>query len=105
MTATAFEYSSSPAFVDPYAVDGGNGEWPAAAGHQEDTDHLLPPPDPAQRISYRLDPRDRQRLALHAALTAAGIPPLPEDRDAIDQLSALPADINNALCRWLRHTT
>jgi hypothetical protein len=105
VTATAFEYSSSSAFVDPYAVDEGNGGWPAAARHPDDTDRLLPPPDPAQRISYTLDPRDRQRLALHAALTAAGIPPLPEDRAAIDQLSALPAHINSALCRWLRHTT
>ncbi len=48
--------------------------------------------------------RDARRLDLLAALTAAGIPPRPEDRAAIDQLSALPAEINATLRRWLHHT-
>ncbi|KUN53469.1 hypothetical protein AQJ46_50255 [Streptomyces canus] len=56
------------------------------------------------RLSILIHPRDHHRLALHAALTAAGIPPRPEDRDAIDQLSALPSSINTTLQRWLLHT-
>ncbi|MFF8972731.1 hypothetical protein [Streptomyces sp. NPDC014995] len=108
MTATAVEHSSPHAFVDPYAVDDTEPVWPAPAGQPQDADadYLLPPPDPAQRLhpAPALDPRDRRRLDLHAALTAAGIPPRPEDREAIDQLSALPRSVNAALQRWLRHT-
>jgi hypothetical protein len=105
VTSLAFEYHSPQAFADPYAVDGTEPVWPAAAGEQQDADYLLPPPSPAQRLSFTLEPRDRRRLELHAALTAAGIPPLPEDRDAIDQLSALSGSINATLQRWLHHTT
>ena len=100
MTSIAFECHSPQAVADPYAVDGTEPVWPAAAG-----DYLLPPPNPAQRLSFTLEPSDRRRLELHAALTAAGIPPLPEDRDAIDQLSALSGSINATLQRWLHHTT
>jgi hypothetical protein len=35
--------------------------------------------------------------------TAAPGSPRPEDRDAIDQLSALPPSINTTLQRWLHH--
>ncbi|MFG2472205.1 hypothetical protein ACGFXB_43125 [Streptomyces canus] len=52
----------------------------------------LPPPNPSERLSK------------HAALTVAGIPPRPEDRDAIDQLGALPSGINTTLHRWLLPT-
>ncbi|MDI3405016.1 hypothetical protein QIS96_14465 [Streptomyces sp. B-S-A6] len=48
-----------------------------------------------------LDPRDLRRIELNAALTAAGIAPLPGDREAIDQLSALPHSVHEALHRWL----
>ncbi|MFI6037181.1 hypothetical protein ACIBBD_24010 [Streptomyces sp. NPDC051315] len=106
MTAITVEHSSPRTFVDPYAVDDAAPVWPAPAGQPQDADadHLLPPPHPAERLSLALDPRDRRRLDLHAALTAAGIPPRPEDREAIDQLSALPLSVNTALQRWLRHT-
>ncbi|WP_406380342.1 hypothetical protein [Streptomyces sp. NBC_00197] len=70
-------------------------------GH--DADVFLPPPNPAHRLRYTLDPQDQRRLALHAALTAAGIPPMPEDRAAIDQISALPPAVNTVLQRWLHH--
>lgn len=71
-----------------------------------DGDYLLPPPNPADRIDLGIgiDPRDRRRLDLLAALTAAGIPPRPEDREAIDSLSALPGSINTTIQRWLHHT-
>jgi hypothetical protein len=105
VTATAVEHSSPHAFVDPYAVEDTDIVWPAPAGEPQDGDYLLPPPNPAERLNLPLDPRDRRRLDLHAALTAAGIPPYPEDREAIDQLSALPRSVNDALQRWLRHTT
>ncbi|MEV5331471.1 hypothetical protein [Streptomyces werraensis] len=88
MTATVFEYG---------------GPSPSAAG-QPGSDHPPAPPDPATRVGSPIDPRDRRRLDLHAALTAAGIPPRPEDREAIEHLSALSAGINGTLHRWLRHT-
>ena len=105
MTATAFEYGPDHDVVDPYAVEEGTGSvrWPSAAG-QPDGDYLLAPPHPDDRIDTALNPRDRHRLELHAALTAAGIPPRPEDREAIESLSALSAGINTTIQRWLHHT-
>ncbi|MEU0206679.1 hypothetical protein [Streptomyces canus] len=102
MTIT-LEHHTPQAFVDPYAADPAKTARPPAAAGQ-DMDHLLPPPNPSERLSTLIAPRDRHRLALHAALTAAGIPPRPEDRDAIDQLSTLPSGINTTLQRWLSHT-
>jgi hypothetical protein len=99
----ALEHHTPQAFVDPYAADPAAGAWPPAAAGQ-DMDYQLPPPNPSERLSILIDPRDQHRLALHAVLTAAGIPPRPEDRDAIDQLSALPSSINATLQRWLLHT-
>ncbi|MFD7686628.1 hypothetical protein [Streptomyces sp. NPDC059781] len=105
MTATAFEYGPNHAFVDPCAVADGTDArwWPAAAG-QPEGDYLLAPPNPADRLGTGIDPRDRRRLELHAALTAAGIPPRPEDREAIESLSALSGSINSTIQRWLHHT-
>jgi hypothetical protein len=100
----ALEHHTPQAFVDLYAAEPAESAWPPAPAGQ-DMDYLLPPPNPSERLSILTDPRDQHRLALHAALTAAGVPPLPEDRDAIDQLSALPSSINTTLQRWLRHTT
>ncbi|WP_339133942.1 hypothetical protein WJM95_31595 [Streptomyces sp. f51] len=105
MTPWSSENLSSRAFVDPYAVLPQDSAWGAAAQSRDDVDALLPPPDPAHRIGYTLDPRDQRRLALHATLTAAGVPPMPEDRAAIDQISALPDDVNDVLQRWLHHTS
>jgi hypothetical protein len=99
----ALDHHTPQTFVDPYAADPAESAWPLAAG--QDTDCLLPPPNPAERLSIHITPRDQRRLALHAALTAAGIPPRPEDRDAIDQLSTLPPTINTTLQRWLSHTS
>lgn len=98
----ALDHHTPHTFVDPYAADPAESAWPPAAG--QDTDCLLPP-NPSERLSILIDPRDQRRLALHAALTTAGIPPRPEDRDAINQLSALPASINTTLQRWLSHTS
>ncbi|MBT3151215.1 hypothetical protein HTV45_10000 [Streptomyces sp. CHD11] len=116
MTATAFEYGPHHAFVDPYAVGDGTDAawWPPAEGQPAD-DYLLAaphpaPPNPADRLDTHfgtgtgIDPRDRRRLDLHAALTAAGIPPRPEDREAIESLSALSGGINATIQRWLHHT-
>ncbi|WP_329598471.1 hypothetical protein OIE43_26915 [Streptomyces pseudovenezuelae] len=98
----ALDHHTPHTFVDPYAADPAETAWPPVAG--QDTDCLLPPPNPAERLSILITPRDQRRLALHAALTAAGIPPRPEDRAAIDQLSTLPPGINTTLQRWLNHT-
>ncbi|MEV1069248.1 hypothetical protein [Streptomyces sp. NPDC050263] len=103
MTPWNNESLSTCAVVDPYAAHPGDTAWPTPVQHCDDLDHFLPPPNPAYRVGYLLAPHDQQRLALHAALTVAGIPPMPEDRAVIDQLSALPADVNNTLQRWLHH--
>ncbi|MEV5997837.1 hypothetical protein AB0M25_00500 [Streptomyces griseomycini] len=84
MTATAFEYGPHHAACD--------------------RDYLLAPPNPAHRLDVTIAPRDRRRLELQAALTAAGIPPRPGDREAIDSLSALSAGVNTTIQRWLHHT-
>ncbi|WP_369028970.1 MULTISPECIES: hypothetical protein [Streptomyces] len=91
------------AVVDPYAAHPGDDAWPTAAQPCDDLDYFLPPPNPAHRLDHPLTPHDHQRLALHAALTVAGIPPMPEDRAVIDRLSTLPAEVNNTLQRWLHH--
>lgn len=104
MTTTAPEHSAPHVYVDPYAVDTSEVFWPDAAGSGQSADYPLPPPRSAERLSFPVSPRDRRRIDLHAALTAAGIPPHPEDRDVIDQLSALSGSLNAALQRWLHHT-
>ncbi|MCX4672553.1 hypothetical protein OG453_38925 [Streptomyces sp. NBC_01381] len=72
-----------------------------------EADFLLPPPDPTQRLETSpypqsvLTARDRHRLNLHATLTAAGIPPHPDDTKAIDALSTLDDTVALAVRRWL----
>ncbi|MDG9709388.1 hypothetical protein [Streptomyces sp. DH10] len=100
MSRVAFPYDCAETFVDPYACDAsGEGWW----GRGEDHDFLLPPPNPIERLKAAITPRDQRRLELNATLTAAGIPPCPGDREAIEQLSALPDGINATLQRWLHH--
>lgn len=103
MTTTVPQHSAPHAYVDPYETDSAEVLWWPPAGANQDADHLLPPPNPAERLNLTLSPRDHRRLDLHATLTAAGIPPRPEDREAIDQLSALSGSVNAALQRWLHH--
>ncbi|MFJ3586325.1 hypothetical protein ACIPPS_29430 [Streptomyces sp. NPDC090127] len=68
-------------------------------------DHPLPPPAPASRLSVPLEPADRRRLDLHAALTTAGIAPLPGDLAAIDALCTLDDPTHRALQRWITRAT
>jgi hypothetical protein len=103
MTAWSHENFGTCAVVDPYAALPSDNVWPTPAQPRDDLDYFLPPPNPSDRLGYMLTPHDQQRLALHAALTVAGIPPMPEDRAVIDQLSALPSDVNKTLQRWLHH--
>ncbi|MGW5865234.1 hypothetical protein ACWFRJ_24005 [Streptomyces sp. NPDC055239] len=74
-------------------------------GWDAETELLLPPPDPTQRLDMAaptlLTARDRHRLTLHATLTTAGIPPHPDDAKAIDALSTLDDTVALAICRWL----
>ncbi|MEW2630791.1 hypothetical protein AB0903_03825 [Streptomyces sp. NPDC048389] len=67
-------------------------------------DALLAAPDPGRRVSLPLEPADRRRLDLHAALTTAGIAPLPGDLAAIDALCALDDATHTALQRWITRT-
>ncbi|MFZ3554314.1 hypothetical protein [Streptomyces sp. BH055] len=64
-------------------------------------DWLLAPPNPADRLPSRVDPKDMRRLELHAVLTASGVAPSPGDTEAIEQLSSLPDAVHTALRRWL----
>ncbi|MFD3498079.1 hypothetical protein ACFWWT_19720 [Streptomyces sp. NPDC058676] len=104
MTATVFDSAAAQAYVDPYACDQPDTPWEPAL-QSTGGDYLLPPPNPAQRLDIAVGPRDRRRLDLHAALTTAGVPPQLEDREAIEQLSALPDSINATIQRWIHHTT
>ncbi|WP_326726441.1 hypothetical protein OG418_49910 [Streptomyces phaeochromogenes] len=104
MTPWSNETLSSGAYTAPYAAPTPrDSPWPTPVQAGDDLDYFLPPPNPAERLSRILAPRDERRLALNVALIAAGIPPMPEDRAVIDQLSALPADVNTVLQRWLHH--
>ncbi|WAZ24229.1 hypothetical protein STRCI_005631 [Streptomyces cinnabarinus] len=63
-------------------------------------DYLLPPPDPAQRLST-LSATDHRRLDLYAALTVRGIAPLPGDQHAVEAISSLGDGVMNAVLRWV----
>ncbi|MGW6690874.1 hypothetical protein [Streptomyces sp. NPDC054961] len=52
-------------------------------------------------VGRSLTPVDRRRLDLQAALTAAGIAPLPGDVESIYILSALDDTTHAALVRWI----
>ncbi|GGT63361.1 hypothetical protein [Streptomyces purpureus] len=64
-------------------------------------DFLLPAPDARTRLPYALAPADQRRVDLHAALTAAGIPPGLGDASAIDALSDLDTTTVSAVIRWI----
>ncbi|MFD4131363.1 hypothetical protein [Streptomyces goshikiensis] len=84
--------------LDPY-------RFPGLRGLERREDTRLPnsPPDPEreERPVRRISATDHRRLALHAALTAAGIPPLAGDLRAIEALSALDDTVNAAIHRWI----
>ncbi|MFE2557285.1 hypothetical protein ACFXGT_14910 [Streptomyces sp. NPDC059352] len=64
-------------------------------------DFPLPASEPSSRPPIRLEPADRRRLELLAALTAAGVAPLPGDLEAIEVLCTLDDATHIALRRWL----
>ena len=67
-------------------------------------DHLLPPPDPAQRLDFTvLSAADQRRLDLYAALTVRGIAPRPGDRYAVDAISSLGDAVTDSVLRWITH--
>ncbi|MGW7467873.1 hypothetical protein ACWGJT_25195 [Streptomyces xantholiticus] len=70
----------------------------------EPVDYLLAAPDPDRRVPVPLEPADRRRLDLHAALTTAGIAPLPGDLAAIEALCTLDDTTHAALQRWITRT-
>ncbi|WP_404961842.1 hypothetical protein [Streptomyces sp. 147326] len=57
--------------------------------------------DPQTHLTWPLQPSDRRRLDLHAALTTAGVPPTPGDLEAIHTLSTLDDTTSAALVRWI----
>ncbi|MFK0045086.1 hypothetical protein ACIQU4_13405 [Streptomyces sp. NPDC090741] len=64
----------------------------------------IPGPDPEERPRSRISAAHHRRLALHAALTAAGIPPVAGDLHAIEVVSALDGVTNAAVRRWIACT-
>ncbi|MFF8840356.1 hypothetical protein [Streptomyces sp. NPDC015130] len=95
--------------LDPYRfpgayIDDGCEEASTAGGITAFGDHPQPAPAPTNCPSLRLEPADRRRLELHAALTTAGIAPLPGDLDAIEALCTLDDTTHIALRRWLSGT-
>ncbi|MBC2905743.1 hypothetical protein [Streptomyces cupreus] len=94
--------------LDPYRfpaarIDDQPEQTPTPLGVTDLGDYVLPAPDPASRLSLSLEPADRRRLELHAALTTAAIAPLPGDLDAIEALCQLDDTTNAALRRWINH--
>jgi hypothetical protein len=103
--------------IDPYRFPGARDfdeepdfELPRDRGHDgtrtpapdEAGDYLLAAPDPrSRRLPFVPAAADRRRLELHAALTAAGIPPLPGDTDAIQNICALDDATVTAVRRWV----
>ncbi|MGX1508621.1 UNVERIFIED_CONTAM: hypothetical protein RKD43_007330 [Streptomyces graminofaciens] len=90
---TAWHTTTGTTTIDPYRFPGAT------------DDYLLPAPRPGQRVPLPLEPADRRRLDLHAALTTAGIAPLPGDLAAIDALCALDDTTHAALQRWITRKT
>ncbi|WP_051696215.1 hypothetical protein [Streptomyces sp. NRRL S-244] len=78
---------------------GGTGD----AGDTGDTrlPSSVPIPDPEERPLSRISAVHQRRLGLHAALTAAGIPPVAGDLHAIEAVSALDGPTNAAVRRWI----
>ncbi|WP_406183313.1 hypothetical protein [Streptomyces sp. NBC_01006] len=60
-----------------------------------------PDADAEERPRGRISAAHHRRLALHAALTAAGIPPVAGDLHAIEVVSALDGVTNAAVRRWI----
>lgn len=67
--------------------------WPAAC-----SDASAGPPAPG---STPLSASDRHRIDLHAALIAAGVPPMPGDAWAVRQIAALDSATVGAVVAWL----
>ncbi|MFD8590226.1 hypothetical protein ACFV1B_11885 [Streptomyces sp. NPDC059637] len=57
--------------------------------------------DGAARRRSLLAPQDQHRLALHSALIAAGIPPMPGDGSAIRAIADLEPDTVRAILTWI----
>ncbi|MEU6879340.1 hypothetical protein [Streptomyces sp. NPDC046712] len=102
-------YRFPAAFIDDFAEEPEAWTQPrtqtyVAHGFMESGDYPLPAPVPSTRLSVALEPADRRRLDLHAALTTAGIAPLPGDLDAIEALCTLDDFTHIALQRWITRT-
>ncbi|MER7466855.1 hypothetical protein [Streptomyces sp. NPDC097981] len=83
--------------LDPY-------RFPGVRGFEEENTRPgspAPDPDPQERPLGRAGAAHHRRLGLHAALTAAGVPPLAADLHAIEAVAALDDTTNAAVQRWI----
>ncbi|WP_327262241.1 hypothetical protein OG444_12480 [Streptomyces sp. NBC_01232] len=87
--------------LDPYRFPGVRGLGDREQARLEST---AATPDPQEQSAGRISAAHGRRLALHAALTTAGIPPLAGDCHAIEVVSALDDTTNAAIRRWIAGT-
>ncbi|WP_053690513.1 hypothetical protein [Streptomyces sp. WM6372] len=89
--------------LDPYRFPGvRNFEDQGDTGDARPPDSApIPAPDPEESSRSRISAVHQRRLGLHAALTAAGIPPLAGDLHAIEAVAALDGTTNAAVRRWI----
>ncbi|MFF2655462.1 hypothetical protein [Streptomyces sp. NPDC058045] len=88
--------ATGPMVIDPAVPDPRAVAWPEGLDTGE-----LPPPDPSARLPHLLAPADQRRIDLHAALTAACVPPDPADLATIHALSALDGPVAATVIRWI----
>ncbi|MEU6934394.1 hypothetical protein AB4225_18700 [Streptomyces sp. 2RAF24] len=100
----AFTSSSAELMdLDPYRFPAALDDLPEPIPTERDAGPLSAP-SPRTRLYPPLEPADRRRLELHAALTTAGIAPRPGDLDAIEALCRLDDTTHTALQRWINHS-
>ncbi|MCM2579929.1 hypothetical protein [Streptomyces meridianus] len=63
--------------------------------------NVLAPPQPTRQPEHTLPATDVHRIDLHAALIAAGVPPMPGDAWAVRQIAGLDSATVGAVVAWL----
>ena len=67
-------------------------------------EYLLAPPRSKDQLDCTLPATDLHRIDLHAALIAAGVPPMPGDAWAVRQIAGLDSATVGAVVAWLEAT-
>ncbi|MFJ3911420.1 hypothetical protein [Streptomyces vinaceus] len=86
---------------DTEGAEGAGSAWGRVGTGDAPLASSVPIPDPGEQSRSRISAAHLRRLELHAALTAAGIPPLAGDLHAIEAVSDLDDTTNAAVRRWI----